>query len=189
MLRLLVLAGLALAMGDVQARECAGVELPEHAEVRGVSLALNGVGLRTATIFGVKIYVAGLYVGRPGNDPRAIVDAAGPTQLVMQFLRGLSAGQLRDAWAQDLNKEGTAEQLAPLQTRLAQLQSWMEDVKSGQRLTFTRVPGEGLTVALDSRVKGTIPGDDFARAFLLIFLGDHPPTLEVKSGLLGGACG
>jgi hypothetical protein len=189
MLRRLVLAGLLLAMGDVQARECGGVEFPETIAVHGSRLALNGVGLRTATIFGVQVYVAGIYVGRTGTDPRIIVDSTGPTQLVMHFLRGLSAGQLRTAWSDDLNKEGTPEQLAPLQARLAQLSAWMEDVKSGQRLTFTRVPGEGLTVALDNKVKGTLPGDDFARAFLLIFLGDHPPTLEVKSGLLGGACG
>jgi hypothetical protein len=187
--RQFVLAGLTLALGTAQAKDCQGVTFPEAAEVHGTRLALNGVGLRTATIFSMDVYVAAIYVGKPSNNPRAIVDATGPTQLVMQFLRGLSARQLRAGWVSDLNKEGTPEQLAPLQGRLAQLTSWMEDVKSGQQLIFTRVPGEGLTVALEGQVKGMIPGDDFARAFLLIFLGDHPPTLEVKSGLLGGACG
>jgi hypothetical protein len=187
--RLIVLASLALSAGIADGRECRGAQFPERVEVHGTSLVLNGLGLRTATVFSVQVYVAALYVSKQSSDPRAIIDTPGPTQIVMQFLRGLSAGQIRDSWAQDLAKEGTPQQLAPLKGRLTQLQAWMEDVKSGQRLTFTRIPGEGLTVALDGQVKGTIPGDDFARAFLLIFLGDHPPTLEVKSGLLGGACG
>jgi hypothetical protein len=34
-----------------------------------------------------------------------------------------------------------------------------------------------------------IKGDDFATAFLSIWLGPHPPNADLKSGLLGGACG
>ena len=32
-------------------------------------------------------------------------------------------------------------------------------------------------------------GDDFAKAFLSIWLGTDPPNPEIKAGLLGGACG
>jgi len=40
----------------------------------------------------------------------------------------------------------------------------------------------------DIRGKLTIKGDDFARAFLSIWLGTHPPNAGLKTGLLGGAC-
>jgi hypothetical protein len=189
MWRGIVLAGLVLAAGSVEARECRGAQFPDHVDVHGTSLTLNGVGLRTATIFNVQVYVAALYVGKQGTDPHPILDSPGPTQVVMHFLRGLTARQMRDAWAEGLEKQGTPQQIAPLQGRLAQLSSWMQDIKSGQRLVFTRLPGEGLIVELDGHLKGTISGDDFARAFLAIWLGEHPPTLEVKSGMLGGACG
>ena len=33
-----------------------------------------------------------------------------------------------------------------------------------------------------------VPGDDFAKAFLAIWLGTEPPNPEIKTGLLGGAC-
>jgi hypothetical protein len=158
-------------------------------DVHGASLSLNGLGLRTATIFNVSVYVAAVYVVKPTTDPRAILDASGPTQLTLQFVRGVSARQMRDAWSEGLSKQGSPQQLAPLKERLEKLKDWTGDVKSGQRLSFTRLPGEGLTFAIDGVVKGTLPGDDFARAFLAIWFGDHPPTLEVKSGLLGGACG
>jgi chalcone isomerase-like protein len=43
-------------------------------------------------------------------------------------------------------------------------------------------------VDVNGTVKGLIKGDDFATAFLSIWLGDHPPNPNLKSGLLGGAC-
>ena len=62
------------------------------------------------------------------------------------------------------------------------------DRKSGQRLIFIHKPAAGLRVDGNGTVQGTIPGDDFATAFLSIWLGAHPPTPGLKSGLLGGAC-
>jgi len=61
-------------------------------------------------------------------------------------------------------------------------------MKTGQRLTFTHKPGAGIQVNVNGTVKGTIKGDDFARAFLSIWLGANPPNPGIKSGLLGGAC-
>jgi len=37
-------------------------------------------------------------------------------------------------------------------------------------------------------LKGAIKGNDFAKAFFSIWLGD-PPNPELKSGMLGGTCG
>jgi hypothetical protein len=64
----------------------------------------------------------------------------------------------------------------------------MVDMQSGQRLVFVHKPGTGLQVEVKGTVQGTIPGDDFATAFLSIWLGAHPPNPGLKSGLLGGAC-
>ena len=56
-------------------------------------------------------------------------------------------------------------------------------------MAFTYRPGKGLEVQVGDTVQGTIPGADFARATLAIWLGDEPPNPEIKTGLLGGACG
>ena len=58
-----------------------------------------------------------------------------------------------------------------------------------RHLIFTHKPGAGIQVDVNGTVKGTIPGDDFARAFLSIWLGAHPPNAGLKAGLLGGDCG
>jgi hypothetical protein len=65
---------------------------------------------------------------------------------------------------------------------------WMV-VKTGELLTFIRKAGAGLQVDVNGAVKGTIKGDDFAKAFLLIWLGADPPNPEIKAGMLGGPCG
>jgi hypothetical protein len=62
-------------------------------------------------------------------------------------------------------------------------------VKTGQRIVFTFKPGAGVQVSVGGTVKGTIQGDDFGKALLSIWLGAEPPNPEIKTGLLGGACG
>jgi len=56
-------------------------------------------------------------------------------------------------------------------------------------MTLTHKPGAGIEVDVNSKVQGTITGDDFARALLAIWLGPKPPNPGLKSGLLGGPCG
>jgi hypothetical protein len=44
-------------------------------------------------------------------------------------------------------------------------------------------------VDVNGTVKGTIEGDDFAKAFQSIRLGAIPPNPEIEAGLPGGTCG
>ena len=67
------------------------------------------------------------------------------------------------------------------------LNGWMTDLKSGQQMTFVSRPGVGVEMGISGSVKGTVKGDDFAKAFLSIWLG-NPPNAEIKTGLLGGVC-
>ena len=69
------------------------------------------------------------------------------------------------------------------------MNGWMVDVRAGQRLTFIHKPGAGVQVDVTGTVMGATKGDDFAKAFLSIWLGGDPPNPEMKSRLLGGACG
>jgi len=168
-------------------KECAGVNFPDQAQVEGSNLSLNGLGLRLATMLKVKVYVAALYVAKTSNDPSAILDSTTPTELVLQFVRDVGADDLRKGWDEGFEKNAKG-QLPALKGRIATLNGWMSDVKSGQKLVFVRKPGAGIQVSVNGANKGAIPGDDFAKTFLSIWLGD-PPNAEIKAGLLGGACG
>jgi hypothetical protein len=183
----LLISGLiTLSAGSVTAKECNGISLPDQADVGGTSLTLNGLGLRKATMLKVKVYVAALYVAKPSSDPNSILRANAPFELVLHFVRDVRGDDLKGAWSEGFEKNAKP-QLPALNERITTLNSWMSDVKAGQKMVFTFKPGTGLQVAEGGAVKGTIKGDDFARAFLSIWLG-NPPNAELKSGLLGGAC-
>jgi hypothetical protein len=168
-------------------RECDGVSFPQTIQARGETLTLNGLGLRKATIFGIKVYVGALYLPHPTADAGAILDSREPAQIDLAFVFRATAGQLRSAWREGFEKSAPGE-LPSLRSRIARLNGWMDGVHSGQKMSFLRIPGVGIQYSLDGAVLGTIPGDDFARAFLAIWLGASPPSPQLRAGLLGGPC-
>jgi Chalcone isomerase-like len=167
--------------------ECNGIGFPNHTQVQGTRLTLNGLGLHTVSTFKIRLYVAALYVAEPSNDPRAILDSSAPNEIIIQFIRGVSASELRKSLAEELARS-SRERSPALEEGLQQLRSWAVEVKSGQRIVFIRTPGRGMEVDINGTVKGSIAGDDFARSFLSIWLGDNPQTPELKRGLLGAPC-
>jgi hypothetical protein len=186
----LVLAGaiVGVSVGVAHGKECAGVSFPEQAQADGAALVLNGLGLRQATMLKVNVYVAALYVAKVSADAGAILGASTPKRLVLHFVRDVGAADLNKAWEEGF-ASNAKEQLPALKERIGTLKGWMADMRSGQRLTFTHLPGAGIQVDVNGAVKGVVKGDDFARAFLSIWLGAHPPNSGLKVGLLGGACG
>lgn len=178
---------LPLAAPASHARECLGVSFPDRMRVDGSDLALNGLGVRKATFLKVNVYVAALYASKPSKDPKALVAASGPDELILHFVRNVGVDDLTKAWNEGFERN-SKPQLPAFKERIAKLNGWMSDMKTGQRLSFIRRPGAGIEVGVDGTVKGTIEGDDFARALLSIWLGETPPNPELKQGLLGGEC-
>ena len=178
----------AMTAASAYGRECKGINFPDQAQVEGHALVLNGLGLRQATIFRVNVYVAALYVAAKSSEPKDILGSSAPIALILQFVRDVGARDIAKGWEEGFAKNAEA-QLPALSERIATLKSWMADVKTGQRLTFVVAPGTGVQVNVNEAAKGTIKGDDFAKAFLSIWLGPDPPNPELKTGLLGGSCG
>jgi Chalcone isomerase-like len=167
--------------------ECNGIGFSNHTQVQGTLLTLNGLGLSTVSTFKIRLYVAALYVAEPSNDPHAILDSSAPNEIVIQFIRGVSARDLRKSLEEVLARN-SPERSPAIEEGLQQLRSWAVDMKSGQRIVFIRTPGRGMEVDINGTVKGSIAGDDFAKSFLSIWLGDNPQTPELKRGLLGAPC-
>lgn len=183
-LTLLISFAPVLISAPARASKKEGVTMADQANVAGKTLVLNGMGVREATVFNVNVYVAGLYLEQKSSDPSAILGSAGAKQLVMHFVRDVERADLVDAFDSGFEKTAgrAAKALAP---RVAQLNGWMTDMKVGDRMVLTEVPGAGIEVTIRGKKVGTIPGADFARAFWAIFIGPEPPNAGLKSGLLG----
>jgi len=181
-LALLLTASVATAADEAA---CRGISFPRHVQVSGNDLTLNGLGVRKATFLKINVYVAAYYVTQPARDPKLLIESDTPQQLTLQFVRNVGVEDLRKAFVEGFERVGTAG----LGERVARLNGWMTDMKSGQRLTFVRVPRSVVQVSVNGVQKGVIEGADFSRALLSIWLGPTPPNPELKAGMLGGECG
>lgn len=187
---LLMLAGLTavFAIGVTHGKECEGVSFPEQVETQGTTLKLNGLGLRQATFMKVNVYVAALYVAQPSSDANAILESNAPKEIILHFVRDVDENDLSKGWDEGFEKNAKDE-LPVLKERIEAFKELMADMKTGQQLSFVHKPGEGVQVDVDGTVKGTIAGNDFARALFSVWLGSSPPNPGLKAGLLGGECG
>ena len=178
---------LTLTMATAQGKECKGVNFPDQVEVGDTDLTLNGLGVQKATFLKVDVYVVALYVTATSRDPNPLINSDAPQELILHFLRSVEAGDVRKEWTRDFAHVAPDRPISLMQ-RVATLNTWLSDVKGNEQLTFIRRPREGIQVIVNGVVKGTIPGDDFSRNFMSIWLGAAPPSPDLRRGLLGGKC-
>jgi hypothetical protein len=164
-------------------RTISGVVLPENITVAGKTLALNGAALRKKAIF--KVYVAGLYVVTKSQSADAILAEDEPRHMVMHFVRNVEKKKICDAWDDGL-KDNSPEASEDVKREFADLCGLMADIKNGQAMSFTYVPGNGTTVSVAGEEKGTVGGREFADALLRCWIGPKPgPGQGFKKDLLG----
>lgn len=176
---------LAMAASVAQAREVAGVKLAERIDTSGgQSLLLNGAGIRYKFIF--KIYVAALYLPARAHTAQAVLDAPGPKRMLMHFVyHKVSAAQMRDGWKDGFEDNLDSKTYRALADRIKQFNALFGALKAGDRVWLDYEPGSGTSVSVNGRARGTIPGRDFMRALLSVWLGPDPPSDDLKRQLLG----
>lgn len=181
----LALAAL-LAGGAVPAAaaELDGVSLPDSVTVAGRHLVLNGIGLRTYSILGVHIYVAGLYLERRNADPDAILRSPEVKFIDVRFQRDVGADDARKSWRRGLQDNCPQPcHLAPQEVE--QFLAAVPAVQKGDTGALLFTP-RGLDVTFNGRPYGTVPDPAFAQAVLATFLGPAPASPGLKRALLGG---
>lgn len=171
---------------SVRTGELAGIILPEETLVDEKILVLNGMGVREATWLRIKAYFAGLQVTTQSSEADAILRSELPKKIVFVFTRSVGRKRIVEEWDESL-EASSGEDAAALHDRVATPYTWMPDsVRKGDRMVLTYLPGKGVVVEMKGAAKGTIPGAEFARALLAIWLGAKPPDRSLESGLPGG---
>ena len=177
---------LILIAGPAWAAEVAGVQIAERATVAKTDLVLNGAGLRRRVIFDV--YAMGLYVREKSANPAILLQQHGPRRVALHMLRDVPADQFSDALADGIRENHSVAEVKALLPRLGQLVIVMAEVKEAKKgmaimLDWT---GNGTQVLIDGKPVGKpIAGEDFYRALLRIWLGEHAVQEDLKKALLG----
>jgi hypothetical protein len=166
--------------------EVAGVKLADEDQ----KLVLNGAGLRKRAFF--QVYVIGLYLPEKKSAAAEAIGAAGPKRIAIHMVRDVGADQFGDALTDGMKDNVSEAEMKALEPRLKQLlaiMASMKEAKTGMRITLDWTPG-GTAVTIDGKPAGQpIPGEDFYRALLKIWLGERPVQADLKKALLGEMSG
>jgi hypothetical protein len=151
--------------------------------VDGRALILNGMGVRTKTFLNIKVYVAGLYLPVVSASANGVLASNGARRLQMQMTHDAPQGRFIDEIR--VGVERNTKEMAPLKERLDRFLSGVPDLKEGQALSITYVPGKGTSIAGAGGREVTAPGKDFADAVFAAWLGKNPLDGDLKKCLLG----
>ena len=169
------------------AAEVAGVKLEDRIKVGPAELVLNGAGVRTR--FVVKVYVGGLYLAEKRTTAADVLAASGPKRVAISMLRDVGAATFVESLNEGFrnnNPPAEVEKLKPQLDEFAAIINALGEAKKGQLIALDFVPGAGTVVLVNGEARGKpIPGDEFYRGLLRIWLGDRPVDSDLKKGMLG----
>jgi hypothetical protein len=190
MRRIALLLVLLIALPAAQALELAGVTLEETVKTHayGTELKLNGAGVRQRLF--MDIYVGALYLPQHARDAAAVLEQNGAKRMSLHFVyREIVAEKLVAAWNEGFEKNLPPEQFRALRPRIANFNGLFPTLRKGDRVDIDILPraekSATTQVWINGTLRGKVGGGDFARALLMIWLGEHPVDADLKRALLG----
>ena len=183
---LLLLTALLPGLPAAAAVEEAGVEFDEVAFVSTVSrertpLELCSTGLlRYKRIF--RGYAAALY-RKECSSPQADL-AASPMRLELSYFWSIAGHRFGEAAETLLRESLDPPEFAAIEEHMRRLHASYRSVSPGDRYALTWTPGVGTELSLNGRALVTIAGEEFARAYFDLWLGDEPMDEELRNALL-----
>ena len=177
-----------------RAADIDGVKIDDKVVLaKGVpELVLNGAGLRHKFAF-IKVYIGSLYLTQKKNDNEAIFADTGPKRVSMHILSGeVTAQDLIASMNNALAENLSPHELALLEKRIRDLNTMMSSIKAlnkGSVVHLDYLPNVGTRVIVDGQERITIPGEDFFRAMLHIWIGNKPVDGRLRDAMLGKGSG
>jgi Chalcone isomerase-like len=132
-------------------------------------------------MYGFHIYNAKLYVGPTGLSSTQVTSK--PFALDIEYARDFRGAAIAKKGREQMDELGLASktQTANWEKQLAGL---FPDVRAGDHLVAIYMPARGTTFYADDTRLGTIPGDDFAKAFFAIWLDPRTAAPGLRNALL-----
>lgn len=178
---------MAVSLPALAALEVAGVKFEDKVKVGAGDTVINGAGLRNRAFF--KVYALGLYLPQKAATTADVLAAKGAKRIAIVTLRDLTAEQFVDALIEALKKNHDEPTLKALQPRIDQFRTTMLGIGNAPEKSVVNLdwlPDAGTRLSFNGAQKGgDIPGEDFYRALLRIWLGDNPAQDDLKEKLLG----
>lgn len=170
---------------SLNAAELFKTKFEDSIKLDGKDFVLNGLGVRKASMFKVKVYVAGLYLTKKTSDEKEILDSSSPKKLEMEFVHLVEKEKIQDNWLEGFDKN--CEDKASCEKNKEAFKNFrnaMEDMREHQRMSVTFFSDKVL-LEVKGKQKGSFESEGIGKNLLRIFLGPNPPNPDLKKGLLG----
>ena len=110
----------------------------------------------------------------------------GENALLLEFdyLRTIKKSIILESSEKILVNNMTQAQLSGIQERVDRLNVAYRTIEKGERSALSYVPGAGTTLWINEKPVITIEGEDFARLYFRIWLGERPISKAMRDTLL-----
>ena len=142
-------------------------------------LTLCGSGLQRYRRI-LKAYAAALYQADCGAAPSQNL----ARRLELSYFWSIDGERFGDAALRHLEATVDAATLEALRPRLNRLARAYRSVEPGDRYALTYLPGRGTELSLNGRVLDSVPGEEFARVYFGLWIGDAPLDAGLRDDLL-----
>lgn len=178
--RAVLIAGFWFSAIPAWAAQVAGVSLPPTETVEGTQLQLAGCAVREQ--LWTNIYAVSFYLPRESASVASMINSQTPKLIRLDVTYD---GQVPNGLP--------AEWKAPLQQQVSRefvqtLQGYYNDLRSGDTVRVSYVPGSGTTLSVNGNTVVTRPGDDVMNAMMKLWVGPDPVSENMKRLLLQGSC-
>jgi hypothetical protein len=165
--------------------EILGVKFPTEKTIEGKTLKLNGVSYLKKFGF-VKVYAVGLYLENPTKDPKEVIESEQVKYMLTHYLTSKATAKKISEGFVELMEEGNPKDLVEAnRSDIEKYASWLDkDMEPGLTSESLYLPGKGITLTYQGEVRGTIPGNTFARMYYRSNVGEKADK-KIREGLLG----
>ncbi len=168
------------------AKQVAGIEIPDHLAAEGVSLSLNGAGVRSKWM--TSVYVGGLYLTQAAVDAANVLAADEPMAIKLHMVSGLVTSErmktsLRDGF--EAARDADGHRFVPQFEKFAAV--FDDNIRQGDVFDLLYLPGKGIEIYKNSELKDSLTGGvELKRALFGIWLIGEQPQDPLKQAMLGG---
>lgn len=167
-----------------EARDIAGIAVPDTLTGNGLALMLNGAGIRTK--FFMDMYIGALYLQQRGTQPEKILQADEPMAIRLHIVSALITSEKMETATREGFLNATGGNTAPLQPSIEQfITVFREKIEKNDNYEMVYIPNEGTRIYRNGTLKTVIPGLHFKQALFGIWLCAKPAQESLKKQMLG----
>lgn len=134
--------------------------------------------------FFFELYEVALFT-EPGADASDVLNAKRAFHLQFRYLREIDKAIILKSADRMLEKNLSEKERASIAARVAKINQAYTSVNDGDTSSLTYKPGKGTTLSINDKAVVTIEGEDFAKLYFRIWLGEQGISASLKENLLG----